>query len=378
MGYKQGHFRLCYPIADKGHLFPDLLPVKEPRLLPKLEKTKDYLGFVFKYVLMPRSIISQFMVDSHKVIYEGCQWRNGVVLELNGNDSLAVIRANNKEKTITVKILGNPSFRKQHFGYVYYTFSAIHKEIEGLEVIEYVPLPDRPEYLIEYEELVGLIDKEELLVRGKLDKKYDPFRLLERYGLIQANRHRKKTLHQAPPPKKPTVIPPSILGSNNNLDNLKKKETLLDKKLSLVDTIIDQKKILAKLENKKEVLEDQVFKKVHKWYGDWRSWLAAVIGILIIGGVEVLLPLCWEDGKLPSFVSGPKKHIISVLTALFVAIFGVTNTRADWAKKKRKKRIEKKLGLPEAIQAYEEAKKKRDNLEAKLDKLKDELDNLGL
>lgn len=133
-------FKICYPLENKGqHYFtPQRLPQDEPESLAKeiqdWEITESLL-FEYCYDFMPRGMLTNFIVKSHKYIYKNYQWRYGVLLKIE--NAFALVREYYFEHKIIIKLSG--SNKRDVLAQVLSTFKKIHDEFKGLIVQEMVP-----------------------------------------------------------------------------------------------------------------------------------------------------------------------------------------------------------------------------------------------
>ncbi|MGB7485039.1 MAG: COR domain-containing protein, partial [Phormidesmis sp.] len=146
-------FELCFPLegfTDEQYLLPDLLSKEEP-------ETGDWdeaLPFQYHYNILPSSIMSRFIVRMNQLIAKRTYWRNGVVLVKGGNKALA--KADKEDRKIFIYVKGNPSTRRILLESIRDQFDYIHSTIPGIEVEEKVPLPSRPEVLVDYLNLLDM------------------------------------------------------------------------------------------------------------------------------------------------------------------------------------------------------------------------------
>lgn len=184
-------FELCYSLENDSILIPDLLPVGEP------EFAFDYdtaLKFQIHFEFFPRSIMPRFMVKMRRDIQGKLRWRTGVVLADSAFGSSAVVRADGGDKKIYIYVQGEQ--KRNYFSVIWKIFRDINDDFKKLKYSQWVPLPDRDDILVEFEELIGLerlgID---LYTIGKLGKRY-PVKLL--LDGIEDEYYRK--LHPDSPP----------------------------------------------------------------------------------------------------------------------------------------------------------------------------------
>lgn len=173
-------FELCFDMdgfADEKFLVPDLLPKEEPYT----GKWQNALAFEYHYPILPGSILSRFIVRMNDKIHQRTYWRNGVILAYE--NSIALVKADREDKRIVIRIQNagsaesdrrrflaairnkiqgagsNGGDRRRFLAIIRSQFDAIHKTIPGLDVEQKVPLPDHPNILLDYQ---NLLDYEEM------------------------------------------------------------------------------------------------------------------------------------------------------------------------------------------------------------------------
>lgn len=188
-------FELCFPLEtsdDRQFLIPDLLPKEEPY-------TGDWhnaLAFQYHYTVLPNSIISRFIVRMHYRIHRACYWRRGVVLSDGRNTAL--VKADSEEKKILIRVKGCHSTRRDllsqirtHFDYIHATTFKRETLMHERLVKEYILLPDHPELILDYEELLFTEAMGETSHPiPKLQKRIDLQELLNRIDSLEARRER--------------------------------------------------------------------------------------------------------------------------------------------------------------------------------------------
>jgi len=95
---------------------------------------------------------------------------------------------------IDVRIGGPETSRRRFLSAIRYTFEQIHTSLSGLknEIREFVPLPDHPERLVDYAELLGLeAMNEDRYVDGVLRQRFDLLQLLDGYESAKERRARQ-------------------------------------------------------------------------------------------------------------------------------------------------------------------------------------------
>lgn len=148
-------FELCFDFEgfpNKRFLIPDMLPKDET--YTGEWNDEDCLCFLYQYKVLPGSIMSRFIVRSHKSIHKNTYWRSGVVLEKDGNKAL--VKADNEEKTICIHVSGPRQTRRELLAVIRGRLKEIHGTISKLESEEKVPLPGRPDIVADYQHLLNL------------------------------------------------------------------------------------------------------------------------------------------------------------------------------------------------------------------------------
>ena len=171
-------FELCFRIERGQWLVPDLLPKEEPTT----GLWENCLHFIYRYPVLPNSIIGRFIVRSQYSIDDNLLWRNGVVLK--SGDNRALIKADPDSAQIDIRIIGDTTNRRRFLSAIRYTFEQIHNTLSGLrdEIQELVPLPNYPNQFVEYAELLGWeTEGQKSYFNGKLRKSFPLKKLLNGY-----------------------------------------------------------------------------------------------------------------------------------------------------------------------------------------------------
>jgi internalin A len=138
-------FRLLIDIQkDKVFLIPDLLPKDET----DTGKWDDTLHFQYSYDIYEKSILRRFMVEVFHLCSKETYWRNGIVL-IRG-DNRALVKADVQNKTISIKIDGNQSTRREFIAVLRSKFDEIHASFDGLAFKEMLGHPKHPHILRDY------------------------------------------------------------------------------------------------------------------------------------------------------------------------------------------------------------------------------------
>lgn len=99
------------------------------------------------------------MVRMHAYIHQRTYWRSGVVLISEDGRNRALVKADLEDKTIFIFVVGRPATRHLFLELIRADFRKIHKTIPKLAVTEVVPLPGKPDVLIDYTDLLKLRER---------------------------------------------------------------------------------------------------------------------------------------------------------------------------------------------------------------------------
>lgn len=167
-------FQLCFPLDDKGekYLVPELLTKEEPKLESDFAPEKC-LGFDYRYdAVLPEGLLPRFIVETYVHREPKHAWRSGVVLERA--NCRALVRGDVQGRSVTIRVAGLGQGRRELLGIVREYFERIHKSFEKLPVTELVPVPEHPEVVIPYQELLAYEaagdDEYKIVVDGRLIK----------------------------------------------------------------------------------------------------------------------------------------------------------------------------------------------------------------
>jgi len=129
-------FELCYELDKDFILVPALLDTKEPMLA---EETGTGLDFMLAYDFLPKSVISRLLVKLHPNLVPGLYWRTGMVLKSELFQTRALIRADEVEKTVTIRISGRQ--KREYLGVIRSALQEIKRGFESMKIDELIPLP---------------------------------------------------------------------------------------------------------------------------------------------------------------------------------------------------------------------------------------------
>ncbi len=181
-------FELLHELPGDSVLLPDLLSVEEPNFV---FSTQNVLRFRFQYDFLPNSILPRMIVQMHTDTDGDLRWRTGVVLRLKDGRARAVIRSDRHNKQINIEVEG--SKRRDYFAVIRDRFDKIHSEFQKFSVKEQVPLPDSPEVLVEYTDLLFHEEKKrKTILVGAIQREYDVEDLLNGIELKETRQARKR------------------------------------------------------------------------------------------------------------------------------------------------------------------------------------------
>ena len=171
-------FELSYHLNGNSNavLIPQLLKPEEPEFT--FDDSGQVLRFQILYDYLDDSIMPRFIVALHQDIDNRIQWRKGVLLKNSNFKSQAVVRVNYQDRLLTIVVKGEQ--KRDYFAVIRKALQDIHASFEWKKPpVELVPLPDNPEFTVEYEELIGYeqMGKDDYPV-GKLRKVYSVSELL--------------------------------------------------------------------------------------------------------------------------------------------------------------------------------------------------------
>ena len=131
-------FELAYQIGDSTkYLVPGSLPEDTPSYLAWEPDGGTQLKFRYTYDILPKSIMSRFIVKMHQSQKEGegTLWRSGIVLEDRGCEALVQAHPNQGCIDITLQGKGN---RVRLLAKIQTHFEEIHRSFEAIGVEAFV------------------------------------------------------------------------------------------------------------------------------------------------------------------------------------------------------------------------------------------------
>lgn len=172
-------FRLCFKVPNKKseYIAPQLLEHTQP--LYEWNQS-DNLQIRYKYDFMPKSIVSQFIVEMNSFIYDNLVWRTGVVVETEG--AYGEILEFYTDRQIRIRLYG---YNKESLlRLVTQKFEKIHLRFSGLATSQLIQCScatckksDDP-YFFSFELLKKAIEQSRTIQCGQSFEMIDPVELL--------------------------------------------------------------------------------------------------------------------------------------------------------------------------------------------------------
>jgi internalin A len=142
----------CEIINQPSFILPTLLPKEEPAAA-QLDLWSDAVQFQYRYPVLPPGIVARLLVRCAAIVAENLYWRDGIILK--SLDHQALIKSDQKEKTISLYITGSPATRTDFLKALREELAIIHATLPAFDVDEYVPLPDFPNVIVSYQQLLN-------------------------------------------------------------------------------------------------------------------------------------------------------------------------------------------------------------------------------
>jgi internalin A len=147
-------FDLCFsfPGDDSQYLIPELLSKTEPPEADAFDLEKC-LNFQYHYTVLPEGLLPRFITRTHHLSDGEPRWRSGVILKFEG--CRALVKADIVDKKVFVSIAGDSAeSRRRLLAVVRADLERIHREIKNLNPAEMVPLPELPNEVVSYNDLI--------------------------------------------------------------------------------------------------------------------------------------------------------------------------------------------------------------------------------
>ncbi len=142
-------FKLCFCAADHSYfIIPDLLDTKEPLdITEPIRVSGENIQFVYDYEYLPKSIMPNIMVETHKIIKE--MWRTGCVLQNNGCKALIT----NYQNRISITVTGEHKKKREFMSVIRFLLDSINQKLSN-KPVALIPLPGVNAF-VSYERLLA-------------------------------------------------------------------------------------------------------------------------------------------------------------------------------------------------------------------------------
>jgi GTPase SAR1 family protein len=154
------HFELCFEFTDRPgrYLIPRHLHDNEPDV--NWDET-GALKFQYHYETLPDSVISRFIVRMNQHITKHTYWKNGAILESGKVDeNLAKVKADLVDRKIFISVIGKEQTRRAFLAVIRSAFDEINSSFK-IEIKQMIPLPDFPQVLVSYRDLLAYEESNE-------------------------------------------------------------------------------------------------------------------------------------------------------------------------------------------------------------------------
>ncbi|WP_426492208.1 COR domain-containing protein [Hymenobacter sp. 102] len=219
-----GHFELSFQMEGKQDLYfvPGTFPKDKPDI-NWTHATESSLKFQFQYDILPSSIISRFIVKSHRLIRENNFWLNGVVLAHENCEALIV--TDPQERTIKIEVSGNGD-KRAFLAVIREKFEEVHTSYQDIDIQRYISIDPEGIILVNYNDLLAHEEaNEDYIFIPKLKTRFNVKTLLN--GI-----EREKTRNS-----KPIEMEHEIKGASVFISYSHKDENLKDKLKAHLSTL---------------------------------------------------------------------------------------------------------------------------------------------
>jgi internalin A len=154
-----GHFELSFQMEGRKDVYfvPGSFPKDRP-IISWGHANHKVLRFQFKYDILPSSIISRFMVKSHRLIRGADFWFNGVVLSYENCEALIV--ADPEERTIKIEV-GGQGNRRAFLTVIREKFEEVHVSYQDIDIQRFIVIDPEGEVLVNYGDLLVFEESKE-------------------------------------------------------------------------------------------------------------------------------------------------------------------------------------------------------------------------
>ncbi|WP_338849201.1 COR domain-containing protein [Massilia sp. W12] len=180
-------FEVAYAAEHAGQtvwLLPQALPDSQPKAAAPLANSQDATRLRYSYEALPEGLLARAIVRMHEFIEiedgQRLQWAKGVILNMDG--ARALLRANPRERQITLTVTGEEPARRKLAGLCRSHMRAIHDDIRGLAPIEETQVAGRwlETAVVEADEKAGM--QTPLTIPGQASRMIDPAAVNDAYN----------------------------------------------------------------------------------------------------------------------------------------------------------------------------------------------------
>ena len=157
-------FKLCFCVPDDNKvIIPDLLDTGEPeRITNPIRQSGKKIQFVYEYDYLPKSIMPNIIVKTHRLIIDDAMWRTGCVLQYDGCKALITSYG----KRISITVIGIHKKKREFMSALRFIINSINEKLSNKPKM-LIPLPGINDGFAEYERLLAREKK------GKIDYIHD-------------------------------------------------------------------------------------------------------------------------------------------------------------------------------------------------------------